>query len=77
MPMLVCFTIFRFKITVLIFLSSVPFLVTGVLRKQAAVATAQVLFQRFWYVSSMKHFSIGVSGPFYKPCLYWRSPLSP
>lgn len=25
-----------------------------------AVATAQILFQRFWYVTSMKQFGIGV-----------------
>ncbi|KAF8312742.1 cyclin-like protein [Cantharellus anzutake] len=31
-------------------------------QKQVAIATAQVLFQRFWYVSSMKHFSIGDIG---------------
>ena len=30
-------------------------------RKQVAVATAQILFQRFWYVTSMKQFGIGVS----------------
>jgi hypothetical protein len=30
-------------------------------RKQVAVATAQILFHRFWYVSSMKQFGIGVS----------------
>ena len=29
-------------------------------RKQVAVATAQILFQRFWYVTSMKQFGIGV-----------------
>lgn len=28
---------------------------------QVAMATAQVLFQRFWYVTSMKHFSTKVS----------------
>jgi hypothetical protein len=37
-------------------------------RKQVAVATAQILFQRFWYVSSMKHFGIGV-GPNTSPRL--------
>ncbi|EIN07743.1 cyclin-like protein [Punctularia strigosozonata HHB-11173 SS5] len=31
-------------------------------QKQVAVATAQILFQRFWYVSSMKHFGIGDVG---------------
>jgi hypothetical protein len=30
-------------------------------RKQVAVATAQILFQRFWYTTSMKQFGIGVS----------------
>lgn len=30
-------------------------------RKQVAVATAQILFQRFWFVTSMKQFGIGVS----------------
>jgi hypothetical protein len=30
-------------------------------RKQVAVATAQILFHRFWFVSSMKQFGIGVS----------------
>jgi hypothetical protein len=29
-------------------------------RKQVAVATAQILFQRFWFVSSMKQFGVGV-----------------
>lgn len=29
-------------------------------RNQVAMATAQVLFQRFWYVTSMKQFGIGV-----------------
>ena len=29
-------------------------------RHQVAVATAQILFQRFWYVTSMKQFGIGV-----------------
>ncbi|GAW06269.1 cyclin-like protein [Lentinula edodes] len=29
-------------------------------QKQVAVATAQILFQRFWYVSSMKTFGIGI-----------------
>jgi cyclin L len=28
-------------------------------RKQVAVATAQILFHRFWFVSSMKQFSLG------------------
>ncbi|KAJ4488450.1 cyclin-like protein [Lentinula aciculospora] len=31
-------------------------------QKQVAVATAQILFQRFWYVSSMKMFGIGDVG---------------
>ncbi|TFL07705.1 cyclin-like protein [Pterulicium gracile] len=31
-------------------------------QKQVAVATAQILFHRFWYVSSMKQFSIGDIG---------------
>ncbi|KAF7295317.1 Cyclin-like protein [Mycena indigotica] len=31
-------------------------------QKQVAVATAQILFQRFWYVSSMKQFGIGEIG---------------
>ncbi|KAK1218273.1 hypothetical protein PQX77_014646 [Marasmius sp. AFHP31] len=31
-------------------------------QKQVAVATAQILFQRFWYVSSMKQFGIGDVG---------------
>ncbi|KAF9262116.1 cyclin-L1 [Marasmius fiardii PR-910] len=31
-------------------------------QKQVAVATAQILFQRFWYVSSMKQFGIGDIG---------------
>lgn len=31
------------------------------LRKQVAVATAQILFHRFWFVTSMKQFGIGVS----------------
>ncbi|KAJ7074253.1 cyclin-like protein [Mycena amicta] len=31
-------------------------------QKQVAVATAQILFQRFWYVSSMKQFGIGDTG---------------
>ncbi|KIY43645.1 cyclin-like protein [Fistulina hepatica ATCC 64428] len=31
-------------------------------QKQVAVATAQILFQRFWYVSSMKQFSVGDVG---------------
>ncbi|CCM06232.1 uncharacterized protein FIBRA_08478 [Fibroporia radiculosa] len=31
-------------------------------RKQVAVATAQILFQRFWYVTSMKQFGIGDIG---------------
>ena len=30
-------------------------------RKQVAVATAQILFQRFWFVTSMKQFGVGVS----------------
>ncbi|KAF8516898.1 cyclin-like protein [Hysterangium stoloniferum] len=36
----------------------------GVLLKQnqVAIATAQILFQRFWYVTSMKHFGIGDIG---------------
>ena len=29
-------------------------------RKQVAVATAQILFQRFWFVTSMKQFGVGV-----------------
>lgn len=33
-------------------------------RKQVAVATAQILFHRFWFVTSMKQFSIGVSDTF-------------
>ncbi|KAF5391767.1 hypothetical protein D9757_001777 [Collybiopsis confluens] len=31
-------------------------------QKQVAVATAQILYQRFWYVSSMKSFGIGDVG---------------
>jgi len=31
-------------------------------QKQVAMATAQVLFQRFWYVTSMKQFGIGDIG---------------
>ncbi|KAF7322571.1 Cyclin-like protein [Mycena chlorophos] len=31
-------------------------------QKQVAVATAQILFQRFWYVSSMKQYGIGETG---------------
>ncbi|TFK62196.1 cyclin-like protein [Pluteus cervinus] len=31
-------------------------------QKQVALATAQILFQRFWYVSSMKAFGIGHMG---------------
>ncbi|KAG6334562.1 hypothetical protein ID866_4538 [Astraeus odoratus] len=31
-------------------------------RKQVAVATAQILFHRFWFVTSMKQFSIGDVG---------------
>ncbi|KAI0797862.1 cyclin-like protein [Abortiporus biennis] len=31
-------------------------------QKQVAVATAQILFQRFWYVTSMKQFGIGDVG---------------
>ncbi|KZT11417.1 cyclin-like protein [Laetiporus sulphureus 93-53] len=31
-------------------------------QKQVAMAAAQILFQRFWYVSSMKHFGIGDIG---------------
>ncbi|KAF9453295.1 cyclin-like protein [Macrolepiota fuliginosa MF-IS2] len=31
-------------------------------QKQVAVAAAQILFQRFWYVSSMKHFGVGDIG---------------
>ncbi|GJJ12254.1 hypothetical protein Clacol_006495 [Clathrus columnatus] len=31
-------------------------------QKQVAMATAQILFQRFWYVSSMKQFGIGDIG---------------
>ncbi|KAG8932167.1 hypothetical protein FRC02_001584 [Tulasnella sp. 418] len=33
----------------------------GILLKQnqVAMATAQVLFQRFWYITSMKQFGIG------------------
>jgi hypothetical protein len=34
-------------------------------QKQVAVATAQILFQRFWYTTSMKQFGIGVSLCFY------------
>jgi len=30
-------------------------------RKQVAVAAAQILFQRFWFVSSMTQFGVGVS----------------
>src|SRR5882762_8525911 len=30
------------------------------IRKQVAVATAQILFHRFWFVTSMKQFGIGV-----------------
>jgi hypothetical protein len=30
-------------------------------RKQVAVASAQILFQRFWFVTSVKQFGIGVS----------------
>ena len=38
-------------------------------RKQVAVATAQILFQRFWYVTSMKQFGIGVRVQSHLPCL--------
>lgn len=38
-------------------------------RKQVAVATAQILLQRFWYVSSMKQFGIGVRP---LPCLHFH-----
>ncbi|KAF8894450.1 cyclin-like protein [Infundibulicybe gibba] len=31
-------------------------------QKQVAVATAQILFQRFWYVTSMKQFGVGDIG---------------
>ncbi|KAF5358451.1 hypothetical protein D9756_001710 [Leucocoprinus leucothites] len=31
-------------------------------QKQVAVATAQILFQRFYYVTSMKHFGVGDIG---------------
>ncbi|EGN96061.1 hypothetical protein SERLA73DRAFT_185577 [Serpula lacrymans var. lacrymans S7.3] len=31
-------------------------------QKQVAVATAQIIFQRFWFVTSMKHFGIGDIG---------------
>ncbi|KAK7023945.1 cyclin-like protein [Favolaschia claudopus] len=31
-------------------------------QKQVAVATAQILFHRFWFVTSMKHFGIGDIG---------------
>ncbi|TFK29773.1 cyclin-like protein [Coprinopsis marcescibilis] len=31
-------------------------------QKQVAIATAQILFQRFWYVSSMKNFGVGDIG---------------
>ncbi|KAL4074637.1 cyclin-like protein [Scleroderma yunnanense] len=34
-------------------------------QKQVAVATAQILFHRFWFVTSMKQFSIGVSDTFH------------
>ena len=30
-------------------------------RPQVVMATAQVLFQRFWFVTSLKHFGIRVS----------------
>lgn len=33
-------------------------------RKQVAVAAAQILFQRFWFVTSMKQFGVGVSFPY-------------
>jgi hypothetical protein len=41
-------------------------------RKQVAVATAQILFQRFWFVTSMKQFGVGVSNQpaFHDPCRF-------
>jgi len=33
-------------------------------RKQVSVATAQILFQRFWFVTSLRQFGVGVSSPF-------------
>lgn len=33
-------------------------------RKQVAMATAQVLLHRFWYVTSMKQFGMAVSEPY-------------
>ena len=33
------------------------------LRPQVVLATAQVLFQRFWFVTSMKHFGVRVRSP--------------
>ena len=36
-------------------------------RKHVAVAAAQILFQRFWYASSMKHFGVAVGPCFLSP----------
>lgn len=44
-------------------------------RKHVAVAAAQILFQRFWYVSSMKHFGVAVGPCLFSPlCLVHSSP---
>lgn len=44
-------------------------------RKHVAVAAAQILFQRFWYVSSMKHFGVAVGPCLLSPlCLVHSSP---
>lgn len=39
-----------------------------------AVATAQILYQRFWYTSSMKQFSIGVRQRFSLSPLIFMEP---
>lgn len=38
---------------------------------QVVMATAQVLFQRFWFVTSLKHFGIRVSP--HAPSLLWSN----
>ena len=41
-----------------------------------AVATAQILFQRFWYVTSMKQFGIGVRKPCFEISAAAHSPYA-
>lgn len=45
-------------------------------QKQVAVATAQILFQRFWFVTSMKQFGIGRPHFFLFPLLGHRNGCS-